>query len=227
MENVIQFEHANISIEGNIIVSDVSFEVKPGEFVYIIGKTGSGKSSLLRSLYGACKVDGGVATVSDFNLANLKSTQIPMLRRKIGVVFQDFQLLQDHTIAQNLFLVLKATGWKKKAAEKRIDEVLVEVGLIHTKDKMPSQLSGGEQQKIVVARALLNNPAIILADEPTGNLDPETANEIMQLLLRINREHNTVVVMATHFYHIIAKYPSRILKCEGNSLTEQSGLVMS
>jgi cell division transport system ATP-binding protein len=136
-------------------------------------------------------------------------------------------LLQDHTIAQNLFLVLKATGWEKNAAEKRIDEVLIEVGLIHTKDKMPTQLSGGEQQKIVVARALLNNPPIILADEPTGNLDPETANEIMQLLLRINREHNTVVVMATHFYHIIAKYPSRILKCEASSITEQSGLVVS
>ncbi len=227
MGNIIQYEQANIEIGGKIIVGDASFSINQGEFVYLIGKTGSGKSSVLRSLYGACKVSSGSAIVSGNNLVNIKSKNIPALRRKIGVVFQDFQLLSDHTIAQNLFLVLKATGWEKQAAEKRIDEVLIEVGLIHTKDKTPSQLSGGEQQKIVVARALLNNPPLILADEPTGNLDPETANEIMQLLLRINREHNTLVVMATHFYQIIAKYPSRILKCENGSLIEQSGLVVN
>lgn len=226
METIISYNHVNIQASENVVLSDASFELKKGEFAYLVGKTGSGKTSLLRSLYGAQRVNTGIATVCGYDLLKLKSKDIPFLRRKTGIVFQDFQLLQQQTIFQNLWFVLKATGWEKTAGERRIDEVLSEVGLLHTKEKLPHQLSGGEQQRVVIARALLNNPPLILADEPTGNLDPETSNEVMQLLLKINREHNTAILMATHNYQLIEKYPARILKCENALLTEEKGLVM-
>lgn len=227
MEQIISFQNTNIDIEGRIILADVSFEIARGEFVYLVGKTGSGKSSLLHALYGAQDVSQGIATVAGINLLDLSTTDIYQLRRKIGVVFQDFQLLADLSIEQNLALILKATGWQKEAAAKRIDEVLIEVGVLHLKGKMPSRLSAGEAQKVILARALLNNPALILADEPTGNLDPDTATEVMQLLLKICREHNTSIVFATHNYSIIAKYPARILKCDNSMVSEERGLVMS
>lgn len=227
METIISYNHVNIEASSkNIVLSDASFELKKGEFVYLVGKTGSGKTSLLRSLYGAQPITTGIANVCDFDLVKLKSGDIPFLRRKMGIVFQDFQLLQGQSVFQNLWFVLEATGWEKSAGERRVDEVLNEVGLLHTKEKMPHQLSGGEQQRIVIARAILNNPPLILADEPTGNLDPETSNEVMQLLLKINREHNTAILMATHNYQLIDKYPARILKCENALLTEEKGLVL-
>ena len=225
MESIINYNHVNIDINGTTVIADASFALNKGEFIYLVGKTGSGKSSLIKSLYGAHRISTGVATVCDYNLSELKAAEIPYLRRKIGIVFQDFQLLPDQSVLQNLWLVLKATGWEKEAAEKRIDEVLNEVGLGHIKAKHPMQLSGGEQQRVVIARALLNNPPLILADEPTGNLDPETSNEVMQLLLKINREHNTAILMATHNYQLIERYLARILKCESNQLTEEKGLV--
>lgn len=227
MEQIISFQNTNIDIEGRIILADVSLEIARGEFVYLVGKTGSGKSSLLHALYGAQDVSQGIAIVADTNLLEMKTSDIYQLRRKIGVVFQDFQLLADLSIEQNLALILKATGWQKDAAAKRIDEVLIEVGVLHLKEKMPSRLSAGEAQKVILARALLNNPALILADEPTGNLDPDTATEVMQLLLKISREHNTAILFATHNYSIIAKYPARILKCDNGMVTEESGLVVS
>ncbi len=225
MESIINYNHVNIDINGSTVIADASFTLNKGEFIYLVGKTGSGKSSLIKSLYGAHRISTGVATVCDYNLSELKAAEIPYLRRKIGIVFQDFQLLPDQSVLQNLWLVLKATGWEKEAAEKRIDEVLNEVGLGHIKAKHPMQLSGGEQQRVVIARALLNNPPLILADEPTGNLDPETSNEVMQLLLKINREHNTAILMATHNYQLIERYPARILKCENSMLTEEKGLL--
>ncbi len=227
MEQIISFQNTNIDIEGRIILADVSLEIARGEFVYLVGKTGSGKSSLLHALYGAQDVSQGIAIVADTNLLDMKTSDVYQLRRKIGVVFQDFQLLADLSIEQNLALILKATGWQKDAAAKRIDEVLIEVGVLHLKEKMPSRLSAGEAQKVILARALLNNPALILADEPTGNLDPDTATEVMQLLLKISREHNTAILFATHNYSIIAKYPARILKCDNGMVTEESGLVVN
>lgn len=226
METIISYNHVNIELSGNIVLADASFELKKGEFAYLVGKTGSGKTSLLKSLYGAHRINTGMATVCGYDLQKLRSSEIPFLRRKVGIVFQDFQLLQEQTVFQNLWFVLQATGWGKATGEKRIDEVLSEVGLLHTKAKLPQQLSGGEQQRVVIARAILNNPPLILADEPTGNLDPETSNEVMQLLLKINREHNTAVLMATHNYQLIEKYPARILKCENALLTEEKGLTV-
>lgn len=227
METIISYNHVNIEASSkNVVLADASFELKKGEFAFLVGKTGSGKTSLLKSLYGAQRINTGIANVCGYDLAKLKSGDIPFLRRKMGIVFQDFQLLQQHTVFQNLWFVLEATGWEKSAGNKRIDEVLSEVGLLHTKEKLPHQLSGGEQQRVVIARAILNNPPLILADEPTGNLDPETSNEVMQLLLKINREHNTAVLMATHNYQLIEKYPARILKCENAMLTEEKGIVV-
>lgn len=226
MGTIISYHHVNIQGTNTTVLADASFELKEGEFAYLVGKTGSGKTSLLKSLYGEQPVSAGTATVCGYDLLRLKSKDIPYLRRKMGIVFQDFQLLQQHTVFQNLWFVLDATGWKKDTGETRIDEVLSEVGLLHTKKKYPYQLSGGEQQRVVIARAILNNPPLILADEPTGNLDPETSKEVMQLLLKINREHNTAILMATHNYQLIEKYPARILKCENALLTEEKGLVV-
>lgn len=213
-EKVISLKNASIFQHKRCILKNVNFEIGKGEFVYLIGKTGSGKSSLLKTLYADLPAKEGELSIADFDLRNIKRRDIPMLRRKIGIVFQDFQLLYDRNVEDNLTFVLNATGWKDKAAiSKRIDEVLKQVGLSHKRKSMPHQMSGGEQQSIAVARALLNDPVLILADEPTGNLDPETTNDIMSLLLDISAK-GKAILMATHNYNLILKYPSRIIKCD-------------
>jgi cell division transport system ATP-binding protein len=217
---IISLSDVRIFQETNLILYEVNIEINKGEFVYLIGKTGSGKSSFLKTIYGELSLKEGVATVCGFELFKLKRKNIPYLRRKIGIVFQDFQLLTDRSVEENLFFVLKATGWKDKAKIKhRATEVLESVGLGTKAFKMPHELSGGEQQRIAIARALLNNPELILADEPTGNLDPETSEEIMKLLLNISKE-GKAVIMATHDYSIMEKFPSRTLKCEAGKLVE-------
>jgi cell division transport system ATP-binding protein len=195
------------------VLNQVSFEIEKGEFVYLVGKTGSGKSSLLKTLYADLPLQSGLAQVVGFKLFKISRNQVPFLRRKIGIIFQDFQLLTDRNVNENLAFVLKATGWKEKSKMKnRISEVLMRVGMGAAGPKMPHQLSGGEQQRVVIARALLNEPAILLADEPTGNLDPDVAEGIMQIFLEINNS-GTAVLMATHNHHIIQRYPKRVLKC--------------
>ena len=212
--NTISFKNAAIFQHNRCILKDVNFEIGEGEFVYLIGKTGSGKSSLLKTLYADLPAKEGEINIAGFDLRKIKTRDIPMLRRKIGIVFQDFQLLYDRNVEDNLSFVLDATGWTDKTKiSKRIDEVLMQVGLPNKRKSMPHQLSGGEQQSIAVARALLNDPALILADEPTGNLDPETTNDIMNLLRDINANGKTIL-MATHNYNLILKYPSRIIKCD-------------
>lgn len=203
----------------NTILSNVSFDVDKGEFVYLVGRTGSGKSSLLKTLYADLPLLAGHGSVADFKLTKLPRKQVPYLRRKIGIIFQDFQLLFDRSVADNLSFVLRATGWKDKSKIKqRISEVLMRVGLDSAANRMPHQLSGGEQQRIVIARALLNEPVILFADEPTGNLDPMVADGIMSLFAEINNS-GTAILMATHNYEIINRYPKRVLKCiEGKVL---------
>ncbi len=226
-ETIVNYSHVNIYHDNNMVLSDVNLELKPGEFIYLIGKTGAGKSSFLKTLYGELAVKEGEARVCGYNLRNVKKSEVPHLRRKIGVVFQDFQLLTDRNVYENLDFVLKATGWPvKEKRNERIGEVLAEVGLAHLSAKMPFQISGGEQQRLVIARALLNNPPLFIADEPTGNLDPETSDEILKLLIRINREHNTAVVVATHNYQLIDKYPSQIYSCLNNTINPEKGIYM-
>lgn len=225
LEKVISYSHVNIYQGETLVLSDVSLDVHLGEFLYLIGKTGAGKSSFLKTLYGDLTVTQGEATVCGYNLTKLKKSDVPYLRRKIGIVFQDFQLLNDRNVYENLDFVLRATGWSvKEKRNERIDEVLTEIGLLHLSTKMPYQISGGEQQRVVIARALLNNPPLILADEPTGNLDPETSDEILKLLIKINREHNTAVLMSTHNYSLIEKYPSTIYSVNNNSITQEKGI---
>ncbi|MDD4820770.1 MAG: ATP-binding cassette domain-containing protein [Flavobacteriales bacterium] len=203
------------------VLHDVDVTVKKGEFVYLIGKTGSGKSTLLRVLYGDLPLKTGHGEVAGFSLRNLQEKDIPFLRRKLGVVFQDFQLLSDRNVYNNLSFVLRATGWKdEKLIKERIQEVLKSVNMEGCEDKNTFELSGGEQQRIVIARALLNSPDLIIADEPTGNLDPNTSVEIMRLLRKINTEHGTAVVMATHDYTMILKFPARTLRIEDGALVE-------
>lgn len=217
-EVIINLEGIDIFQKNILILSNVNFRVSKGEFVYIIGKTGSGKSSILKIIYCDLPVKEGIAKVGDYDLKTIKSKHIPYLRRKVGIVFQDFQLLTDRTVNDNLMFVLKATGWKDKVKmTAKTKEVLEKVGLDTKGFKMPNQLSGGEQQRVVIARALLNDPDIILADEPTGNLDPETSEGIMNILFDISRS-GRAVVMATHNYSILQKFPSRILKCENGKL---------
>ena len=210
----------DICREENHVLSDISLTVHQGEFVYLIGKVGSGKSSLLKSLYCEIPIKQGEAQLFDYNLMRMKRKDIPFLRRKLGIVFQDFQLLTDRTVFKNLEFVLKATGWKKRAEiETRINEVLEQVGMPTKGYKMPHELSGGEQQRVAIARAILNTPALILADEPTGNLDPETSGQIVQLLHDISKT-GTAVIMTTHNYTIVHNYPARIVKCENGCLNE-------
>ena len=217
---IIDIKNANIIQSNNPVLTHVNLEIEKGEFVYLIGKTGSGKSSLLKTIYGDVELIEGTATVAEFQLNHMKESQIPFLRRKLGIVFQDFQLLTDRSVNSNLMFVLQATGWKdKNKMRERIAEVLDKVGLSTKGFKMPHELSGGEQQRIVIARALLNNPEIILADEPTGNLDPETSEGIMRLLFSISQS-NCAVLMATHNYPLIEKFPARILKCEKGKLLD-------
>jgi cell division transport system ATP-binding protein len=217
---VLSLKNVTIAQEGKIILSNVNLDVNHGEFIYIIGKTGSGKSSFMKALYADLPLAEGEGTIVDFDLATLKEDDIPFLRRKIGFVFQDFQLLPDRTVKDNLLFVLKATGWTdNESIQNKIDEVLDKVGVKAYIDKMPHQLSGGEQQRVAIARALLNNPEFILADEPTGNLDPQTSIEVLDVLRKINAAGKTVI-MATHDYALLMKFPSKTLKCEDAKLFE-------
>lgn len=219
-EPVLQLSNAAIYQRENLILSEVNVTIEPGDFVYLIGKTGSGKSSFMKTLYGDLPLTEGKGNIVGFDLNGLKEKNIPFLRRKLGVVFQDFKLLNDRTVIENLKFVLKATGWKDKTAmSSKIDAVLDKVGMKSKGFKFPYQLSGGEQQRIAIARALLNDPELILADEPTGNLDPQTSVEVMQVLQEINKNGNTIL-MATHDYALLLKYPSKTLKCDGNKVFE-------
>lgn len=214
-ENIIDLRHVNIYQGNNLVLQDVNFKVQKGEFVYLVGKTGTGKSSLLKTMYGDLRLKEGDGTVVGFNLRDMDWKKVPFLRRNLGVVFQDFQLLTDRNVNDNLRFVLRATGWKdEKLMDEKIIDVLDKVGLKAKGFKMPFELSGGEQQRVDIARALLNSPKLILADEPTGNLDPETSDEIMQLLFHISRDYGTAIVMATHDYIVINKYPARTVRTE-------------
>lgn len=221
MELVIHIKNGEVSQKKVVVLKNIDLDVKANEFIYLIGKTGSGKSSLLKTLYGELKLSNGEGSVVGFDLNKLKKKDIPKLRRNLGIVFQDFQLLTDRSVKQNLMFVMGASGWKdKKAKEKRAKEVLQLVGLETKMDVMPFALSGGEQQRVAIARSLINSPSFILADEPTGNLDPETSEEIMRLLLAISREANTAVLMATHDMSMVEKYPGRILRVEDQTIKE-------
>ena len=219
-DNIITLKNAKIIQKNFTVISNVNLNIKRGRFTYLIGKTGSGKSSLLKVLYGHLPLSEGQGEVVGFNLLKLKTSQIPDLRRKLGIVFQDFQLLTDRSVEKNLLFVLEATGWNNKTLiEDRINEVLSSVGMKTKKHKMPHELSGGEQQRVAIARALLNHPELILADEPTGNLDPETSNDIMTLLKQVSQERNCAVLMATHDYHLIQNFPGEAIKCEDGAIS--------
>lgn len=220
---VLEISNANIYQGDSLILSDVNIQVSRSEFVYLVGKTGTGKSSLLKTLYGELPLKNGSAMVAGFDLKDLTWKTVPFLRRNIGIVFQDFQLLTDRNVHDNLKFVLRATGWNNdKEIEDKIDEVLGKVGLKTKGFKYPYELSGGEQQRVDIARALLNSPRLILADEPTGNLDPETTDEIMNLLFQISKELGTAIVMATHDYMVINKYPARMIRTEGGKVLDNA-----
>ncbi len=217
---ILSLKDVNIFQEGNRILSNINLKVNEGEFIYIIGKTGSGKSSLMQTLYADLPLLEGEGTIVDFDLLGLKQKEIPYLRRKIGIVFQDFKLLPDRSVNKNMIFVLKATGWTDlEEMQKKIDEVLDKVGMKSLANKMPHQLSGGEQQCVAIARALLNDPELILADEPTGNLDPQTSVEVLEVLRKINSNGKTII-MATHDYALLMKFPSKTLKCEEGTIFE-------
>lgn len=219
-DNIITLKNAKIIQKNFTVLSNVNLNIKRGRFTYLIGKTGSGKSSLLKVLYGHLPLSEGQGEVVGFDLLKLKTSQIPDLRRKLGIIFQDFQLLTDRSVEKNLLFVLEATGWNNKTLiEDRINEVLSSVGMKTKKHKMPHELSGGEQQRVAIARALLNHPELILADEPTGNLDPETSNDIMTLLKQVSQERNCAVLMATHDYHLIQNFLGEAIKCEDGAIS--------
>ena len=203
--------------QGNkCVIEDLSFDLASSEFVYLIGKTGSGKTSLLRTLYADLELRKGQAYVGDYEIHNLKRKQVPFLRRQLGIIFQDFELFTDRNVEENLFFVMKATGWSSKVKmSQRVDYLLDQVGLDGSQKKMPHQLSGGEQQRVAIARALINEPILLLADEPTGNLDPVVANDILDLFIKISQEEGTAVMMATHHHNFLRKYPARVLYCDG------------
>ena len=222
---VIDYKNVEILRKEHVVLKNVNLEVEDGEFIYIIGKVGSGKSSLLKSMYAEIPVETGEAHVLDYEISTIKRKKIPLLRREIGIVFQDFQLLTDRTVYENLLFVLQATGWKNKSdMDDRIEEVLKEVGMITKSYKMPHELSGGEQQRIVIARALLNRPRLILADEPTGNLDPATGEQIVRYLHDIAKE-GTAVIMATHNLSLLDTFPGKVLRCDDKRLAPMEGIV--
>lgn len=219
---IVQLKDANIMQGRHLVLKNVNLKVTKGEFAYLIGKTGSGKSSLLKTLYGALPLEDGQGIVAGFNLKELDRKSIPLLRRKLGIVFQDFNLLSDRTVHENLIFVLKATGWKGEPKMKAaITNVLDQVDLQNKGFKMPHELSGGEQQRVVIARALLNKPELIIADEPTGNLDPDTADDILLLLRQLAQKNNTAVLFATHDYRIIENFPARIIRCMNTRLMDE------
>src|ERR671929_2278891 len=226
-EAIIDIKNANIYQGDNLILQNVNLTVNKGEFVYLVGKTGTGKSSLLKTLYGELPLRDGKATVVGYNLRELTWKTVPYLRRNLGVVFQDFQLLTDRNVHENLKFVLRATGWKdEKLMDEKIADVLDKVGLKSKGFKMPFEMSGGEQQRVDIARALLNSPKLILADEPTGNLDPETSDEIMQLLFHISRDFGTAIVMATHDYIVIQKFPARMIRTDKGRVYDNANITM-
>jgi len=219
-EAIIELKNADIYQRETIVLKDINLTINKGEFLYVIGKVGSGKSSLLKTFYNELPLISGEGTVAGYRLEHIRSKDVPFLRRKLGIVFQDFQLLTDRTVYKNFEFVLKATGWKnEKTIKERIQEVLAIVEMNHSEKRMPHQLSGGEQQRVAIARALLNNPEIILADEPTGNLDPETSEALLRVFMEINQDGKTIV-MATHDYPIIQKFPARKILCENGILRE-------
>lgn len=219
---VVRVSDAHIFQEHNTVLGDINFEIEKGEFVYLVGRTGSGKSSLLKTLYADLALRLGDIHVCGYNIRGIKSSEVPMLRRKLGIIFQDFQLFNDRTVGENLQFVMKATGWGDSSKMRgRLTEVLMQVGLGSVEKKMPYQLSGGEQQRVVIARALLNEPQILLADEPTGNLDPEVAYGILKIFQQINKS-GTAVLMATHSYGLIKKFPARILKCDDGKVRDSA-----
>lgn len=222
-EPIIELRNVNIYQGNSLILQDVNLNVNKGEFVYLVGKTGTGKSSLLKTLYGELDMREGEGTVAGFNLKELGWKKVPFLRRTLGIVFQEFQLLTDRNVNENLKFVLKATGWTDtKLMDEKIADVLDKVGLRSKGFKMPFELSGGEQQRVDIARALLNSPKLILADEPTGNLDPETSDEIMNLLFHIAKDFNTAVVMATHDYIVVQKFPARMIRTEHGKVIDNA-----
>jgi len=227
LEPIIEINHANIYQGASLVLQDVNLRVNKGEFVYLVGKTGTGKSSLLKTLYGELPLTEGDAIVAGFNIKSLNWKKVPYLRRNLGVVFQDFQLLTDRNVNNNLKFVLRATGWKdEKLMDEKINDVLDKVGIKSKGFKMPFELSGGEQQRVDIARALLNSPKLILADEPTGNLDPETSDEIMNLLFHISRDFNTAIVMATHDYIVVQKFPARMIRTEKGRVLDNATITI-
>lgn len=224
-EAIVELRNVNIYQGGAIVLKDVNIAIHRGEFVYLVGKTGTGKSSLLKTLYGDLDLTEGEGTVAGYDLRQLTWKDVPFLRRNLGVVFQDFQLLTDRNVNENLKFVLKATGWKdEKLMDEKIADVLDKVGLKTKGHKMPFEMSGGEQQRIDIARALLNSPKLLLADEPTGNLDPETSDEIMRLLFSISKDYGTAVIMATHDYPVIYRYPARTIKTERSEVFDNASV---
>lgn len=220
MQPIVTFKGVSANYQDRIILDNVSFEVRMGEFVYLVGRTGSGKSTILKMIYADAKPRAGFIRVRDVNLGDMRSSEIPFLRRKMGIIFQDFQLLLDRTVYENIFFALRATGWKdSRKIKQRISDVLVQVGMSSRADVMPHQLSGGEQQRVAIARALINDPIVLLADEPTGNLDPEAGDQVIEILQKINLS-GTAVIMATHEYSLIERFPSRLLQVTDQGIVE-------